>query len=660
MDSKLSLLDTISIRAKVLIAFLLVIAVTAGLGVFALVRLDTVTDVAITLRDDSLPSTILTARLESSAKQYRLVEARHIRSNSPTRMDANEQDLKAVEQGIEKLRATYEPLIAAGTERDLLSTFDRQWKEYVDLHATTLLPLLRRNEGEKAEQFFNGRSYELFMAMITTLGEIVEFNVAEANDTTSDGELIAASARRWIIAAMAFTAMLCAAFGWIIVISVSRPIAGMTQVMRRLAGRDMTVEIVGLGRKDEIGDMAKAVDVFRQNMIRAEELAAELRASEKWLSREKQHLARAQRVASMLSYQVDLRTGRFEWSDGACRIFGIERQALPATLDEFKVLMPQDDLKRMRETITQAQKQGGAIPPLESHIRRPDGSVRIIYREVERVLDSAGKPTGLFGIIRDVTELRDAERQRNEFERQMHEAQKMEALGTLAGGIAHDLNNALVPVVMLSDMLLEDSPQETPNRALLALIKEGGHRARTLVQQILIFTRRDEPKRELLDITAVVGNALKLLRSTLPTTISIDARMASTPLIVADDGQIHQVLMNLVTNAAHAIGDHMGTITIEIAEVSNAPPDGDAAVRLSVTDTGCGMDEATRKKIFDPFFTTKPVNEGTGLGLSVVHGIVTNHKGAITVESAPGQGTRFDVYFPVITEEVAAVEATAA
>jgi signal transduction histidine kinase len=118
--------------------------------------------------------------------------------------------------------------------------------------------------------------------------------------------------------------------------------------------------------------------------------------------------------------------------------------------------------------------------------------------------------------------------------------------------------------------------------------------------------------------------------------------------------------MNLVINAAHAIGDHMGTITIEIADVSIAPPNGDAAVRLSVMDTGCGMDEATRQRIFDPFFTTKRVNEGTGIGLSVVHGIVANHKGAITVDSKPGQGTRFDIYFPVIAENVAPIEADAA
>jgi PAS domain S-box-containing protein len=394
--------------------------------------------------------------------------------------------------------------------------------------------------------------------------------------------------------------------------------------------------------------------LLMKQLGRREAAEAALRASETGLSRERLHLARAQRVALIASYRFDLRTGRFEWSDEACRIFGRDREALPATVDELEALMPQEDLKRVRESVARAQEPIDAIPPTEYRIRHSDGSLRIVYREVERMLDSAGRPTDLLGVIRDVTELRDAERQRNELQRQLQETQKMEALGTLAGGIAHDLNNALVPILALSSLLLDNAPEGSPDRGLLALIQEGGSRARALVQQILTFARRDEPKRELLDMATVAGSVLKLLRSTLPATIVIEERMACVRPTVADEGQVHQVVMNLVTNAAHAIGDRTGTITVEVAEVSSAPPDGSGAVRLSVADTGCGMDEATRQRIFDPFFTTKPVNEGTGLGLSVVHGIVNGHKGAIAVESRPGEGTRFDVYFPVIAGNIAA------
>ena len=410
----------------------------------------------------------------------------------------------------------------------------------------------------------------------------------------------------------------------------------------------LTVVVLGIGA------------LLMRQLVRREVAETALRASESRLHKEKQHLARAERVALMASYRFDLRTRRFEWSDEACRIFGLDREALPVTAEELEALMPQDDLKRLRETVARAEACGDPIPPAEYRLRRSDGSLRIIYREVEKVSDSAGRRADLFGVIRDVTELRDAERQRNEFQRQMQEAQKMEALGTLAGGIAHDLNNALVPVLALSGLLLDNAPEESPDRELLELIQEGGWRARALVRQILTFARRDEPKRELLDIGSVAGSMLKLLRSSLPPTIALEERMACVPPTIADEGQVHQVLMNLVTNAAHAIGDRMGTITVEVAEVPNALPDGGAAVRLSVTDSGCGMDEPTRQRIFDPFFTTKPVNEGTGLGLSVVHGIVTGHKGAIKVASEPGHGTRFDIFFPVAAEHVAASGANAA
>jgi signal transduction histidine kinase len=218
-----------------------------------------------------------------------------------------------------------------------------------------------------------------------------------------------------------------------------------------------------------------------------------------------------------------------------------------------------------------------------------------------------------------------------------------------------------VPIIGLSGLMLNDALEGSPERQMLAVIEEGGNRARNLVRQILTFARRDEPKRELLDVAVLAGSVLKLLRSGLPATITIEERFGCVPPVLADEGQIYQMLMNLVTNAAQAIGDKTGTITIEIGEASNAPLDGAvAAVRVSVTDSGCGMNESTRQRIFEPFFTTKPRNEGTGLGLSVVYGIVTSHKGAITVESKPGQGTKFDVYFPATPENVAATEANAA
>jgi signal transduction histidine kinase len=233
---------------------------------------------------------------------------------------------------------------------------------------------------------------------------------------------------------------------------------------------------------------------------------------------------------------------------------------------------------------------------------------------------------------------------------QLLHAQKMEAIGTLAGGIAHDLNNALLPVIALSTLTMKQLPREDRACQNLQIIHESGMRARNLVRQILDFARKPEPARRRVDLGSLARSALTLVRSTLPATIAIQDRLEPVPTIWADEAQIHQVLVNLLTNAAQAIGERMGTIAVELTSVASATG-GPASVRVSVTDSGCGMDAATRQRIFEPFFTTKGVGEGTGLGLSVVHGIVTAHRGAISVESTPGRGARFDVVFPAADGE---------
>jgi signal transduction histidine kinase len=177
---------------------------------------------------------------------------------------------------------------------------------------------------------------------------------------------------------------------------------------------------------------------------------------------------------------------------------------------------------------------------------------------------------------------------------------------------------------------------------------------RTLVSRIVVFARQSEPQREQIDMGEFVVSALGLLRASLPATIALDHRTEPVPP-VADEVQLHQVLMNLVSNAAQAIGDQMGAITIVVGPTADASEGSSPqVVHLSVSDTGRGMNEATRLKIFDPFFTTKAVNGGTGLGLSVVHGIVMSHGGSISVESKPGRGTRFDVFLPAMDEKIAA------
>jgi len=372
----------------------------------------------------------------------------------------------------------------------------------------------------------------------------------------------------------------------------------------------------------------------------------EHRRAETELRASQAHLARAQRVAAVGSAEVDFGTDRWKWSDETYRIYGLDKASTTPSFDLLLSVVHEDDRERIRSAITQV-RYGVVSKPIEYRIVRADGQVRVLRREAELIRDPAGAVTGVIATKRDVTELRAAERERAELQAQLLHAQRLEALGTLAGGIAHDLNNTLVPIVALSSFLLKGEAPEGRERECLELIQKSGARGRDLVKRILTFARRTEPERGWVDMVSVVRGALPLLRSTLPSTITIREQLAPVPPIMADQGQLGQVLMNLVKNAADAIGDRIGAIVIELAAEAEPTHRGnEPAVRLSVIDSGCGMCEETRLRAFEPFFTTKAVNEGTGLGLSVVHGIVTSHGGSISVDSRPDRGTRFDIHLP--------------
>jgi PAS domain S-box-containing protein len=248
---------------------------------------------------------------------------------------------------------------------------------------------------------------------------------------------------------------------------------------------------------------------------------------------------------------------------------------------------------------------------------------------------------------------------------QFRQAQKMDAIGTLAGGIAHDFNNILAVIMGYSELI---KMTVTDNPRLLEYIdsvEKAGSRATKLVRQILTFSRQEETKREILQLGPVVEEALKFLRSTIPSAIEFKVALSvKIPTVLADSTQVHQIVMNLGTNAWHAMKGRSGRLEVKL---ENFEVDADFAktqlhvrpgsfVRLSVSDTGKGMDRATINRIFEPFFTTKPLDEGTGLGLSVVHGIMQGHDGAITVYSQPDEGTTFNLYFPAVGGEVLDLE----
>jgi PAS domain S-box-containing protein len=407
-------------------------------------------------------------------------------------------------------------------------------------------------------------------------------------------------------------------------------------------GETRWIEAWGTPRRLDNGDTvwdAAAIDVTQQKQV--EEA---LRASEA-------HLANAQRVAQLGSAQFDFRSGALTWSRETYRIYGLDPETFTPSLERVMELVHPEDRDKFIAVLDDARR--GVDPePVEYRIFRPNGQIRIIYREAAPVRDAAGAVVGFLATKRDLTDIKAAERRQQELQNRLMHTQRLEALGTLAGGIAHDLNNTLVPVVALSEALGRKYPDGHPDRGALQLIREAGERARDLVQRILTFSRRDTPNRRRLDLASFLRDTMRLVRASIPTTIAIEERLEPAPPVLADPAQLHQVIMNLVTNAAQAIGTKLGTITVSLSVApKQVLDDGDCpCVQLSVVDTGIGMDEATRKRIFEPFFTTKQVGEGTGLGLAMVHGIVASHGGRIEVASERGKGTRIDIFLPAPRE----------
>jgi signal transduction histidine kinase/CheY-like chemotaxis protein len=252
--------------------------------------------------------------------------------------------------------------------------------------------------------------------------------------------------------------------------------------------------------------------------------------------------------------------------------------------------------------------------------------------------------------------LKEEVREREQVESRLRQVQKLEALGTLSGGIAHDFNNILAAIIGFSEMAKDKTPSGSPAHLAMERVFAAGLRGRDLVKQILTFSRRAEQVKQPLKLDLVFHEALKLLRASLPSTIDIQTSLHDDlGIVLADPTQMQQIVMNLCTNAAHAMGRVGGTIFVELTRFSfSSREDAPEATmtpgpyaRLSIRDTGEGISPDIIDHIFDPFFTTKAVGEGTGLGLSMVHGIVASHGGAITVSSQPNQGSTFTVYLPI-------------
>jgi len=270
-------------------------------------------------------------------------------------------------------------------------------------------------------------------------------------------------------------------------------------------------------------------------------------------------------------------------------------------------------------------------------------------------------------IIRDISERKKAEKDKKVLEARMRQDQKMKAIGALASGISHDFNNILFPIMGYAEITLKLLPEDSPARKNLQEILNAGDRAKNLVKQILAFSRQEKQEKKQIQISPIVKEAVNFIKSTFPSTIKVTLDISNNlGTIQADPVQIHQIIMNLCTNAFHAMEKKGGILSIALKRIEFGPDDlglrpelkAGAYNQLSVCDNGCGMEPHVREKIFEPYFTTKGQDKGTGLGLSITHGIVKNHGGNISVYSEPEKGASFYVYLPVIDSYSDEIETT--
>lgn len=368
----------------------------------------------------------------------------------------------------------------------------------------------------------------------------------------------------------------------------------------------------------------------------------------------------ALRNAAVGIWDIDYTTGVLKWSEIMEAHYGLEPGAFGGTFEAFADRIHPDDRQAVLETIEQAMQSGTEFS-VQNRALWPDGTVRWLSGSGRIHLDEHGKPICGVGISLDVTE-------RHALEQQYRQSQKMEAVGQLAGGVAHDFNNLLTVILGYAGLLAEEYEEGDPRRRDVDEIRQAGERAAALTRQLLAFSRRQVLQSTIVDLNALTHSLVNMLRRLIGEHIELTLTLSSAlGAVKTDPGQLEQVIMNLTVNARDAMPDG-GRLTVETANVDLDEAygkghgldafSGGRFVMLAVSDTGVGMDEATQRRIFEPFFTTKPRDQGTGLGLATVYGIVKQSGGYVWAYSEPGRGTTFKIYLPRVDEPAARMSET--
>ena len=372
-------------------------------------------------------------------------------------------------------------------------------------------------------------------------------------------------------------------------------------------------------------------------------------------------LEKSQAFANIGSWDWDIHCGNITWSAQASLMFGFEKKVIRTTYNDFLEMVSVDDRSRVLQSIDDCLSNHCDYD-VEHHIVWPDGSLRCLHGKGNMVRDSNDQPVRMLGVIQDITERKEVEQNLKTLEGQMRQSQKMEAIGTMAGGIAHDFNNILTSIVgytelNLMDMAPESELWENQNEILVA-----SNRAKELVNQILMFSRKEPEDEKTIKPGYIVMEAMRMLKTLVAGDVDLKYDNIDTKVeIRISPTQLHQVIVNLCVNASHAVSrSKKRSITVSLQKIEvkeeffaigSIVPVGTYSL-VEVADTGSGIKPANLDRIFEPFFTTKSVDQGTGMGLSVVYGIVNKAHGAIAVNSAVEKGTTFSLYFPVENESI--------
>ncbi len=492
----------------------------------------------------------------------------------------------------------------------------------------------------------NDKTTLLLTGAFPGLGEYpgVQITVKKERDITREGESVLRFALYSFLAAGVALLILVGCF---VRNAVLRPVCLLTGHMSAVMETDDLSKRIGFKRNDEIGTLGAQYDAMLSLLTRNKQALFEDIEKRKEVERAlRESEERYRRVLETVPSSITITTeqeGRYlEVNKAFTNLSGYSRkEVLGATPFDLNLFVDPDDRDRFLDLL----RRDGEVNELGIQYRRKSGTVVDMLLSARRI--NFSETECIVVVATDISE-------KLKQEQHLRQAQKLEAIGTLAGGVAHDFNNILTGILGFSQIALLQIGNESEVRENLKKVIEASHRAGDLVAQILAFNRESKQQFKAVRVQAVVQEALELCRASLPSTVRVRQYVQTDVIVMGDSTQVHQVVLNLCTNAGHAMGQEEGVLTVELSEVwldhdflklYPAILPGKFA-KLSVFDTGCGIASSDMERIFDPFFSTKQKGKGTGLGLSVVHGIVKAHGGMLEVKSREGQGTEVVVFLP--------------